>query len=148
MAFAASPPGRAVSEQDWVENNLSFDLFYPVLLSLAASCTQTQRVLCLQESPRVPRAASPAQEPGAHRQISHSLVCFLPVLTEQPPALFTLCCSHAAADTIICVLRSFSGLLGAVASTDFANSHLPSVHISELRGGTKGPFYRHRVGKL
>lgn len=100
--------------------------------------TQTQCVLYSQESPRVPKAASPA-EPGAHVQISHSLVCFPPVLTEQPPALFTLCCSRLR---IICVLRSFSGLPGAVASTHFANSCLPSVHISELRGGTKGPFYR------
>lgn len=58
--------------------------------------------------------------------------------------LLTCCCRHR----IICVLRSFPGLLGAVASTDFANSCLPSVHISELQEGTKGPFYRHGVEKL
>lgn len=42
--------------------------------------------------------------------------------------LFTCCSRHR----IICVLRRFSGFLGAVASTDFANSCLPSVHVSEL----------------
>lgn len=66
VAFAASPPGRAVSEQ---ENSWSFDLFYHVLLSLAASCmqtqtqTQTRRVLYFQESPHVPRA------PPLHRSL-------------------------------------------------------------------------------
>lgn len=131
-AFAALPPCRAVSEQVWVENSLSFD---PVLSCSALpgslmhtstntntscavftgvpSCPQDQPLTALF-SPRADRAAS----------------CLIYTV------LLTCCSRHR----IICALRSFSGLLGAVASTHFANSCLPFVHNSELRGDPRAHF--------
>lgn len=69
---------------------------------------------------------------------------FSPLLVE-PSALFTVCYS---ADRIIYVLLSFSTLLSPVASAHSANSCSHSAHVSELQGGTKGPFYRYNKKKL
>ena len=56
----------------------------------------------------------------------------LPYLQHAPHTLLT--------DRIIDVLLSFSRLLGAVASTCWANSCSRSACVSKLQGGTKGPL--------
>lgn len=110
-----------------------------------------QHILYLQESPFLPKAAttSPAKEPGARVRISCSLVGVIPAAGGAAFCLiYSVLLTRCSEDRIIYVLTSFSRLLNAVASAHCANSCSHSVGVSKLQGGSKGPFYRHRVEKL
>lgn len=154
-ALMALPSGRCVSDSKTMLKTVGVLPHFTnrlLLLSLAAARTHTTRhALFTGVSPFLPKAptAAPAKEPGAHVQISCSLFCFIPAAGGAAfCVIYSVLLTRCSEDGIIYVLLSFSRLLGAVASTRCANSCSRSACVSELRGGTKGPFYRHKAEKV